>query len=863
MDMLDAKVVSPTDFNNSNVLNKKNIIKQNVISCLVIFCFAIILMLPFFTTSNLYGADLKYHYTIINSLNEAWNNGSFFDRFLGLISQDYGYPTGIFYSTIPASIAVILINLLNLPINIALGFEFVILFTLSGLVVYGFAKSFSKNNVVSTVLSLIYVASPYILHDLYSRFAFSEIFLMLTTPMIFWGCYELLNNSSYKKFLSLFTIGFCISFLCHFVLTLYIALFVLIYLFFYVKDIIKTYKFVPLIISVFIVLLVAATYYVPVLANYGISSTSEMAFSPTEVYKQTIEMFKGIFVIQTMIFLCMFVILTVLIIKNRKNLNKHIVCLYIMFTICFVMSTCLFPWVIVPKILCMIQFPIRLNMILCTLSIPIMYYILISLNKTKNQTKNSIKWTFIIIISLVTIISYGLNLNSAYNFKDRLYSIQSSTGIDSPNNSFNEGMGYQKNGDYLPKNANEEYIFTRNQANILLSSSIEISELSNYQTKNQIRFIVPSSSIENKIILKIPYNVCDDISIDRYCTTHGINPEYKAISWGQDTVNSINYLSITIPESNYEAQIIISYSDNGLLDNYLKENPFEFIVKSGQANFSNFVKSKVNEYTVDIDTALETVIELPTLFYYGYEINYTTDDGTYELTAVNGENGFIEVTVKESGRLSIRFDAQYINISNIISIIGVCLFAITLVIALSVPRTFFKNIACKINRYLESHKTIAEIIRFLIVGGIATIADMLFMGITMYAMQPEIYSNFINVFINAPSPSTTATIVGTTVGFIVGLLINYVLSILFVFNEKGNSKSTKGFFIFVLLSAIGLFINVIGTYIAYDLLHIHQWIVKIIMIFIVLVYNYISKKLILFKNKPDSKKDNTDNNTKN
>lgn len=161
----------------------------------------------------------------------------------------------------------------------------------------------------------------------------------------------------------------------------------------------------------------------------------------------------------------------------------------------------------------------------------------------------------------------------------------------------------------------------------------------------------------------------------------------------------------------------------------------------------------------------------------------------------------------------------------------------------------------KIKEYLNTHKTVAEILRFLIVGAIATLVDMFIMGVVMYALESEIYSSFINVFIGKSSPSTSATIIGTTVGFIIGLSVNYILSIFFVFNDKGKSKTAKGFLIFAILSIIGLAINVVGTYIGYDLIGLNQWVIKIIMILIVLVYNYISKRMILFTSK---KSDNSE-----
>ena len=59
-----------------------------------------------------------------------------------------------------------------------------------------------------------------------------------------------------------------------------------------------------------------------------------------------------------------------------------------------------------------------------------------------------------------------------------------------------------------------------------------------------------------------------------------------------------------------------------------------------------------------------------------------------------------------------------------------------------------------------------------------------------------------------------------------------------------------GFLLFSLLSAGGLAIHLLGMYLGYDLLHINEWIVKIILTAVVLVYNYITRKVLIFRKKP-------------
>lgn len=147
----------------------------------------------------------------------------------------------------------------------------------------------------------------------------------------------------------------------------------------------------------------------------------------------------------------------------------------------------------------------------------------------------------------------------------------------------------------------------------------------------------------------------------------------------------------------------------------------------------------------------------------------------------------------------------------------------------------------------ENHKKLCEIARFVIVGGIATLVDMFVMGVILYLFEPDLYPKFYNVWIGGGDPKTIATVVGTGVGFTVSLVVNYLLSVLFVYEDKGNSKTLKGVVLFVVLSVIGLFINMAGMWLGYDVCGINEWVTKIIMTLVVLVYNYVTRKLFIFK----------------
>ena len=162
----------------------------------------------------------------------------------------------------------------------------------------------------------------------------------------------------------------------------------------------------------------------------------------------------------------------------------------------------------------------------------------------------------------------------------------------------------------------------------------------------------------------------------------------------------------------------------------------------------------------------------------------------------------------------------------------------------------------------EKHTKFCEFARFFITGGIATVIDMFIMGIVLYIFNPSLYPKFYNVWIGGGDPSTIATVIGTGTGFVISLFCNYLMSIFLVFNDKGNSRTAKGAILFFVLATIGLFINMGGMWLGYDIIGINEWITKIIMTFVVLVYNFVTRKVFIFKKEtttePDAKTEETE-----
>lgn len=85
------------------------------------------------------------------------------------------------------------------------------------------------------------------------------------------------------------------------------------------------------------------------------------------------------------------------------------------------------------------------------------------------------------------------------------------------------------------------------------------------------------------------------------------------------------------------------------------------------------------------------------------------------------------------------------------------------------------------------------------------------------------------------------------ISFTVSVIVNYILSVTFVFETDKNKNKFKEFVVFVFLSVIGLGINEACMWFAVELLGIHYMISKIGATAVVMVYNFVSRKIFIEK----------------
>ena len=152
-----------------------------------------------------------------------------------------------------------------------------------------------------------------------------------------------------------------------------------------------------------------------------------------------------------------------------------------------------------------------------------------------------------------------------------------------------------------------------------------------------------------------------------------------------------------------------------------------------------------------------------------------------------------------------------------------------------------------ISKEEKRKKLIAQILKFGVVGGLSFVIDFV---ITMVVSAAARYLG---------ADVATAATIGGLFGFCISLVFNYFMSMKFVFQRRDDLDRRKEFVIFALLSLVGLGINELILYfgvivfdkaapmLVKDYPSAVTAVVKMFATGVVMVYNFISRKMTLEK----------------
>lgn len=123
-------------------------------------------------------------------------------------------------------------------------------------------------------------------------------------------------------------------------------------------------------------------------------------------------------------------------------------------------------------------------------------------------------------------------------------------------------------------------------------------------------------------------------------------------------------------------------------------------------------------------------------------------------------------------------------------------------------------------------KLIAQIMKFVLVGGLSFVFDF----IIYY-----ILTNFFSVYY----------LIAGFFSFSLSVIFNYLMSMKYVFKSKDDLKKSHEFVIFVTLSVLGLGLNLLSLYVLVDLFKMNDLIAKVFVAGIVMIFNFVTRKIFL------------------
>lgn len=133
-----------------------------------------------------------------------------------------------------------------------------------------------------------------------------------------------------------------------------------------------------------------------------------------------------------------------------------------------------------------------------------------------------------------------------------------------------------------------------------------------------------------------------------------------------------------------------------------------------------------------------------------------------------------------------------------------------------------------INVSEKTEKLLLQIFKFIIVGGTATIID--------WAVYYVLY-NFLHV-----NP-----LIANILSFTVSVIYNYIASVKWVFDVNKEKSKIKMVIEFLVFSVIGLLISELLLWLGINKLNLNAMLVKIVATAIVMVFNFVTRKIFLEK----------------
>lgn len=475
------------------IINKKRL---SLVLTLLIFAISSILILVPSQIANqhiwtyLGTSDNRFHMMRIEGLSDALKNSNVFPKINMSFIDGFGYVVNLFYSNFMLYPAAIL-RLLGLSMSEVTVIYFFILNFLTFISSFWSFKKINGFYWNSLIFSFMYTLSAYRLHNLLFRYDLGELGAFIFLPIAFVGIYNIFYGDK-KQWIAL-TLGITGIIYCHPLSPLLVAFLILCCVVLNIKEIRKDLQIIfSLAKATGVSILLSLAYFLPMIEqlknmtfklvdakpNLELSASKPMSIM-TDSFNNNIS--------QPTLGVIVFLALIVMWLNYKYIEKKSTRQLLVLGSFLLVMSTNLFPWIIVQKtFLKILQFPWRLDMI-----ITLLFCFVFAENAVYFFNTNLKRYLLLVIILVIGVAS-GRNLVKMYPNNSISYAKYNSL------DTYSIGAGQE----YLPLSSNLEDFKTMSHNPRVVTG---FSELSAYKKQGDIITLRFKDARKTKLILPILY----------------------------------------------------------------------------------------------------------------------------------------------------------------------------------------------------------------------------------------------------------------------------------------------------------------------------------------------------------------------
>ena len=351
-------------------MKDKLLANRNLIDTIILIIVGLILGLPLLNSYlNVYIDDGIQHIARASGTYFSMlGNGFFSGNVISSFSNNFGYSWNLFYGPLTAYGIIIFKFICNNFLSAYKLFVFTCL-VLSGITMYKFIFSITRNNNAAILAGILYMTFPYHLTDLYTRNALGEFVSFIFIPLVFLGLYNLLYTTENHYYLSIGAIGLILT---HNISTAIVAFFSIIYVGINIKKLKETRVKRGLVLNVLFIVLVTSFFWAPLIetkffTSYQVYEDGMMA-TPEDTGNHGLTITQlfvtrkdGSFVFELGPHIIVMLAFSIMGIKNvKENIKETYGFFLIGAVISLWISTKYFPWKLLPEEMCIIQFPWRL-----------------------------------------------------------------------------------------------------------------------------------------------------------------------------------------------------------------------------------------------------------------------------------------------------------------------------------------------------------------------------------------------------------------------------------------------------------------------------------------------------------------------